>query len=311
MNPAIVSFTVCLTGMAAATANVRTLPSGLEFEAPAGWLVNITQQGAALAPPGQDTNSELYVAGILTDVRNLDGPNVIPDLVNRYFGADLQTKSAGQPIPFMATGGRGMVYTFDAHRGLVPLRIHLYLVDLNGKGVAALAAVGRRDLILNRNFSLMAMASSFHAGGGAAAAQQQSVTPLPRPAQAAAATSGSSAAAGMWTQRLSDKKLVYMSSYSSSGGSGGYSSEKKIYLAADGRYAFRSSSSVSVYVPGANGGSSGQSQDEGRWRVIEPTGQPVLELTSQKGVVERIALSMNGSQTFLNGRRWFVVGINE
>lgn len=101
-----------------------------------------------------------------------------------------------------------------------------------------------------------------------------------------------------------------MSSYSS-GSSGGYSSERKLYLASDGSYAYRSSSSVSVYVPGANGGSSGSNADQGRWRVIEQDGKAILELASAKGTRENIFLSMNGTKTLLNGRHWFRVGINE
>jgi hypothetical protein len=68
---------------------------------------------------------------------------------------------------------------------------------------------------------------------------------------------------------------------------------------------------VSIYVPGATGSSAGQHADEGRWRIVEERGQPVLELISGKGDSERIVLSANGTQTFLNGRRWYVVGINE
>ncbi len=64
-------------------------------------------------------------------------------------------------------------------------------------------------------------------------------------------------------------------------------------------------------VPGASGSSSGQNADQGNWRVVEQAGQAFLEMTSSKGATERIALSLNGTQTLLNGKRWFVVGINE
>ena len=110
---------------------------------------------------------------------------------------------------------------------------------------------------------------------------------------------------------MTDKKLVYMSSYNSGYGSGGFSSEKKLYLAADGSYAFRSASSVSVYVPGATAGSAGQNGQQGRWRVVEQNGQALLELNASNGAKELIRLSADGSKTFLNGNRWFVVGINE
>ncbi len=267
------------------------LPSGLGLQLPSGWKMTVSGPGAVIVPPGHDPEAEVYVAGADTDLKSVDDTKLLPALVARYFPT-IQPTPAGEPVPFQATGGRGMMHSFDARSGGIAAKINLYLVGLDGRGVGVLAAIGKRESILRRSADLLVLAKSFQG-------------PLVMPAAAPAG------AANGWTQRLSDKKLVQFSGYSSGGNSGGFNSEKKLYLAANGTYAFRSSSSVSMTVPGASGSSAGKGQDEGRWRVIEQSGQSLLELVSNGGVTEKIALSMNGTQTLLNGRRWFVVGINE
>jgi hypothetical protein len=299
MNTAMISLTVCLTGLAFA-GPASKLPSGLEFQPNEGWQVKVTEQGGAmLQAPGQDANNEAYIAGIFTEFHSLEDSGRIPEYIEKYFPALAQVRIAAPPTPFTATGGgRGMMHAYEARNGFIPVRIHVYMVDTHGRGIAGLFAIGRRDIILNRGFAILAMATTFQ-------------VPAAAPAAASPARPASTPLVTAWTQRLSDKKLVQFSGYSSGGGSGGYNSEKKLYLAANGTYAFRSSSSVSIYVPGATGSSAGQHADEGRWRIVEERGQPVLELISGKGDSERIVLSANGTQTFLNGRRWYVVGINE
>jgi hypothetical protein len=285
MNSPLLSLALCLAGLAFAV-GIERLPSGLELQLPGGWQVVVSGQGAVIVPPGQDADAELYIAGVIPEMKSLDDTKMLPSLMTKYFPS-IQSTSAGQPSPFVAAGGRGMVHSYDAHKGATPLKINLYLVGLQGRGVAVLAAVGKRELIAHRNAELLSVARSFHA--------KEAMAPP----------------ANSWTQRLSDKKLMQFSSYSSGGNSGGYNSERKLILAGGGTYAFRSSSSMSVYIPGASNGSSRQTQDQGRWRVIERGNDAMLELVSSKGATERIILTMQGTQTFLNGRRWFVAGINE
>ena len=101
-----------------------------------------------------------------------------------------------------------------------------------------------------------------------------------------------------------------MSSYN--GGSGGGSNSRRtLALAADGTFSYQSSSSVSIYVDGANGSSSGQKSDSGQWRLYEDAGRVILETKSLKGEVSTGVLSMDGTKTLLNNVRWFVVGMNE
>jgi hypothetical protein len=66
-----------------------------------------------------------------------------------------------------------------------------------------------------------------------------------------------------------------------------------------------------VYVPGASGSSASRDAQEGRWRVVDRNGQAMLELLPNSGNGELIRLGREGTKTFLNGTRWFVVGINE
>ena len=304
MNSAMISFTVCLTGLAFA-GQPHTLPSGLVFTPAEGWQVNVTEQGGAmLHPPGQDVENEAFVAGMFSEFQSLDDGSRIPEYIAKYFPGLAQVRIAAPPVPFTAAAGaKGVMHAYEARNGFIPVRIHVYMVDTKGRGIAGLFAIGRRDIILNRGFTPLAMATTFQSAG--------STTAVSQPGAASPVRQASTPLVSSWMQRLSDKKLVQFSGYSSGGGSGGYNSEKKLYLAANGTYAFRSSSSVSIYVPGATGSSSGQQGDDGRWRVVEDRGQAILELISQKGGSERIALSSNGTQTFLNNHRWYVVGINE
>jgi hypothetical protein len=280
---------ILLVGLSAFAYGAERLGSGLELQLPPGWKLTASGPGAVLSAPEQDVENELYVAGGDPDAKSLDDPQFTVQLMARYFPG-VKATPAGPATPFQAAGGRGVLHVYDARSGNDPGRINLYLVSLNG-GVAVLAAIGRPEPVARRSADLLAMASSFR-GQLAGAKRNTTVT-------------------GTWTQRLSDKKLVQFSGYTSGGNSGGSNSQKALYLAANGRYAFRSASSVSISIPGASASSAGQTTDEGKWRVVEQQGQELLELTSAKGATERIVLSTNGTQTLLNGRRWFVVGINE
>jgi hypothetical protein len=301
MNTPMITFTatICMTSLAFA-AQMHRLPSGLELQAPASWQVQVNGQAANIVPAGHDPNLEAYIAGVMTEQVDIQDTGRLPGLIAQYFPALAQIRIAGPPTPFTAAGGRGIVHSYNASSGFTPMRISLYMVDLPGKAVAVLVGVGRKDVILRRNLDLIELASTFNAS---VTTTQHKPAALP--------TISSSAVVRTWMLRLNDKKLVRFAGYNSGGGGGGMSSEKYLFLASDGSYAFRSSSSVSIYVPGANGSSAGRNADGGRWRVVEGSGHALLELNSRNGETERIQLSAKGSETYLNGRRWYVVGINE
>ncbi len=277
------------------TLPAETLANGIRFETPAGWRANVVGEAAALFPPNHAEQAELYGIARLEGVRDGNDPQAGAVLSSKLTGEGYAARPVGQPIVFQAAGGTGRVFAFDVAKDGERGRILFFVVGLKG-GATALVAAGKTELLAARQSGLAEIAASL---GGQVAA--------PLTAAAAPAT----AIARQWQQRLSDKKLVYMSSYNSGYGGGGYSSEKKLYLASDGSYAFRSASSVSVYVPGATGGSAGRDAQQGRWRIVEQNGQAHLELVAANGSKELLRLSADGSKTFLNGTRWFVVGINE
>jgi hypothetical protein len=288
----------------------QQLSSGLTLRVPATWTLSPTQEGAALIPPSHSQQDEVYAVGLLPGVKDLNDPQLQSALSGQLAAEGTGVRPAGQPFSFQAEGGAGRVHAYDFAKDGIRGRMLFFLVGLRGGGVALLLAVGTPELLTTRHSDLAAIASSL-SQGAAAHSTTESNTQIARPAPAQARTAGATPLTRQWTQHLNDKKLVQFSGYNSGYGSGGYSSEKKLYLASDGSYAFRSSSSVSVYVPGATGSSAGRSGQDGRWRVIEQGGQPLLELLASDGTKELIRLSMDGSKTFLNGNRWFVVGINE
>ncbi len=83
-------------------------------------------------------------------------------------------------------------------------------------------------------------------------------------------------------------------------------SRSDLILLADGRFTYVSSSSVSIFVDGMGGDSSGRDAAEGRWRIVGHGGSAVLELVSSEGNRQEVALAREGTQTFLGGKRAFV-----
>ena len=123
-----------------------------------------------------------------------------------------------------------------------------------------------------------------------------------------------------WRNKLSGRCLSYLSSSYSSGSSvGGYgtyssfSDRAHIGLLADGRFAARSSSQASGDTGGAFGSLSSRSGwQQGTWSIEQQGAAAKLVLRYQAGGrVEAYTLASSGSRTLLNGRRWFVVGLQE
>jgi hypothetical protein len=122
-----------------------------------------------------------------------------------------------------------------------------------------------------------------------------------------------------WTERFRGRCVAYMKSDYSSGPSvGGFStgsgwSEKRfLYLFPDGSFQATGSFSGSFDSGGGFGSvNTGPQNQSGAWKVIDQAGQSHLVLEHTGGGRETFALSRQGSQTFLNGRRWFVVSHQE
>ena len=312
-----------LCGVATGAETYR-LASGLQLQAPSNWAVTVVSPEGGLAklnPHGNDAEWETYFAGILTEpgTGGVGDPSAMLDSITKTFQV-WRLKTNGPPVPLGTAGGAaGRLHSFRAWRGIVPVAIDIHLVDIGDGKIAGLMAVGRRDLIERRAVDTLGIASSFRAAAAAPAGPMVMPTASPsiHPSTPPPVTSSArmsqptSRIAKQWTERLSDHKLVAFSSYSSGGSGGGMNSQKTLRLFANGSFSYNSSSSVSIYVPGANASSADRGADQGHWQIVEHAGQPILELVSRNGGVDRFTLSSEDTKTFLNGRRWFVVGINE
>lgn len=286
--------TIALLG--AVTAQSQTpvrLACGLEFQAPAGWHVQSNGTAAVMLPPGAVRDQkgqpvEIYLVTLLAGVKDIDDPRLAAVLEGKTFPAGTTVREVSAPRRFRAGG---LLHSYDFVSGGERGRLDIYALGLAGGGTGALIAAGRPELVERRRAEAAVVASSM----------------MEREASAGAGQAG--ALARFWDERLRGRKLMQFSSYAGSGNSGGYSSQKSLVLGEDGVYVFHRSSSVSVYVPGATGGSAGQSGATGRWRVYEQAGQAMLELVDSRGTPEVIALSTSAEgKTFLNGARWFIAG---
>ena len=300
-----------LAALANSSARAEKLGNGLEFHAPAGWTVNTNDRAAVLLPPdpvtqlGSSEPSEVYLLGMQEGVQNVRDPQSVAAALKQYFPPEARLRLVSAPEAFRATGGSGYVYRFDAVGQGIPLRLHIYVVELQNGGVAGLIAVARPALMARRQAALATVAVSLSHSAPANAAVRNSA-PAPVPAPAAAARGANGPLAAQWDQRLRGRKLYQFSSYSSGYGSGGYNSQKTLLLGVNGIYEFHRAGSVSVYVPGASGGSASQNGGQGRWRIYEQGGKAFLELVSAKNGTETIELTSNGTKTLLNGNRWLV-----
>jgi len=289
------TLTLMLAMAIAGTAlQAERLSSGLEFNTPKGWTVKSNDAAALLTPSdlvmeanGKDP-SELYLVLQLPGLQSPQDPQLVSS-VQKYFPANANVHVAGAPQGFRAVGGQGMMYRYDAVSDGVALNMRIYAVGLPGGGVAGVLAIARPMLMVLRETALSSVAMS-----------------LTRQAVSAPGAVTTGALATQWDQKLRGRKLYQFSAYSSSYGSGGMNSQKSLLLGVNGMYEFRRSSSVSIDVPGASGGSASRNGAQGRWRIFEQGGNVVLELAPTGGAPETIVLTATGSKTLLNGQRWLV-----
>jgi len=277
--------------------SLQKLPSGLEFRSPALWQTKISGEAAVLSPPDaklmpDQSPAELYIVSFLAGIKDLKDPRLGALLEGKFLPGG-KGRVLGAPRPLQTQGGAGYVHSYEFQQQGVNGRLDIYTAEFPQGGVAAVIAAGTPELIAGRSSSITALAASL------------SLSP-----SSSTAAVGDSGAVRQWDQRLRGKKMVQMSSYNS-GSSGGSNSRKTLALAADGTFTYQSSSSVSIYVDGANGGSSGQKSDAGTWRIYEQGGRVILETKNSKGEIGTGVLSADGTKTLLNNVRWFVVGMNE
>lgn len=294
---------ICLTAFALAGATCswgqtpQRLSSGLEFKLPVGWQMTAGPDGAVIMPPdavwaAPNDPSEIYIVAVLAGVKDVTDPGLAA-LVQRKYFANNRIQEAGRPRPFAAVTGGGLIHDFDAVENGMPIRIRLYVAGLPGGGVAALIAVGHRGLVENREAVLAAVAATL-----------TNRAPALRPDE-------NGPVAREWDGRFRGKKLVQLRGYNSGGGAGGYNGRKTLVLGADGTYSYQSAMAISVYTAGSSGTSTSRDNHSGRWRIYEQADRVLLETRNSNGDVIVRVLSYEGGKTFLDGERWFVVGINE
>lgn len=114
----------------------------------------------------------------------------------------------------------------------------------------------------------------------------------------------------MWKQKLTGMRVKYFKHGGSSDVSGAYSwsDERDIDLCSNGT--FQSAGGFQGSLGTANGSAiidPGSKSQSGQWAIIGQAGQPALQLQHTSGKVETFVLSTDGSKTFLNDVRWYVI----
>jgi hypothetical protein len=163
----------------------------------------------------------------------------------------------------------------------------IYLAN-EGKLVYLLVAVGEPARVRAHEASLRNML--------AAAAPPKAPPPM-----ASGALADNTALAQKWLAKLRGKMVRQMWA------SEGMSFNKTHWLNADGTYRFKSSSMVSVDVPGASASSIGRGDETGRWRIRDLGGQVVLEVRYDNGNTVQMRIREEATNWYLNGDKAFAI----
>jgi len=108
-----------------------------------------------------------------------------------------------------------------------------------------------------------------------------------------------------WKQALNNSRLTYMNSYNSGFGGGGIQDKIIIDLCAQGYFNYKDESQVVMNTEDVSGYSSGNTNGEGVWVVVEQGNNVILQLQFNDGNISEFILSNEGEKTFLNGKRYF------
>lgn len=297
--------------------------AGIVFRAPPDWGVQEVEGNPVLVPPGvqydakRTDNSEVYFISGAEDETDLDSPQVGIELKKVLTSFNAQPQGELEKEPFEAGGRQARLYSWRASHPVHgrPLALRVYLVR-SGRVMLMLFAIGEMAPVSGRDAILRQVAASLDfdpSGANSADATPTSAAGGAQPAGAGSAAGGLTDGAPQsqqWLQLLNGKLLQQMDSYTS-GTSGGYSSRKRLYLAPNGQFQYDSTSTVSVYVPGATGGGN-QDKGTGRWQIVTRGGQSYLVLQWSDGREQSIIrLDYQNNQTFLDGTRTFVTNPNE
>lgn len=276
-------------------------PQGFIFQYPSDWRIESNSDATQILPPGLTAEDQTENIRLLTEVTPVaaNDPRFTAELDKLAAQLPGFTK-IGTTQNYQTKNGVGIRATWAGKNFTTqqPIQIRMYATTVNRLAVVLFAA-GIVTKLDAHETQLRDLAASVGITT-AAATNQASPTPT------APTTGDRSPLAQAWLQKLNGKKLTLLSSYNSGGGGGGMSSKTEIYLLTNGTFQARSESSVSVYVEGANGGSSGVKRAAGTWRIYAKNGQTILETKYENGQIESSLLEDRNGQTFVNGKRWFV-----
>ncbi len=294
---------VCLAQprqMVTSTRKSFTHPKGFSFQYPADWRVENAGEYVQVLPPGLSAEDQTENIRVLTEAVQVDAsdPRFTSELDQMAAQIPGFTK-VGTIQNYQTKNGTGVRGIWSGTNPTTRQTIHLrlYATTVNRLAIVLFAA-GVAAKLDTHETQLRDLAASV---GNATAAVSNQASPAPTTTQ----NNDRSPLAQTWLQKLNGKKLTALSSYNGGGG-GGMSSKTEIYLRTNGTFQVRSESSVSVYVEGANGGSSGVKRAAGTWRIYARNAQAILETKYENGQIESSLLEDRNGQTFVNGKRWFV-----
>lgn len=267
---------------------------GYSLRLPSAWNATENAEGATLLPagvtfnPARQDNPEIYIA-VMRDGYN---PQEEAQLVAQFSAAVARNNASG------GRNGQREAATFGPRNGSI------YRWDVRDPGTGRLAAF---DIFLapegQRAFVLVAAGEQARIRARDAELRQILASMAATPVQSAVGgpLADNTALAQRWYAKLRGKHVRQFWA------SQGMSSDKRHILAADGSYAFRSSSMVSVDVSGASALSTGGDNSRGRWRIRDIGGQAFLEVQYVNGNVSRMPITEDGQNWFLNGEKAFAV----
>lgn len=324
---AVAAAPVARVPAAAATAPAETgqlvkLSGGGSFRIPTGWTHQEETEGVMLLPPGvrfdpnQTDNPEVYVFATRDDYDPAEEAKVVRDL---SAAVALSGGSGGQRRTAKFGPRDGVVYQWEfrdpASGRAMGFNIHLAAEGTRAMVIIAMGEGARlraSDAAVRQILSSVTLAQAAAPQPPVARATQpqppaQSDAPSPAGGRAtqsagdAPALADSTPLAQRWLAKL--RGMMVRQFWASQG----MSSDKRHFLNADGTYAFRSSSMVSVDVSGASGLSTGRDSSTGRWKIRDISGRVFLEVSYNDGNVRRMAITEDNRNWYLNGEKAFAV----
>lgn len=272
--------------------------SGLRLKLAEGWTAVSRDAGYLLVPPGgaqptgAEKNEDTYFAGMQEGAdANLEA-QLVKNLRETFVKAAEGGKTQERKDAFAAGTRAGTRYQWDLEDGKTRQR-YLFTLYLVPNGTRMLFALGFSKAAegATRDAAVRAMAESLAVD---AVAVKAALGP-------SGALSDGSAQAAPWVAKLKGKVVRQFHNYS------GMSSEKWYYLNADGTYEYRSTSMVSVEVPGASGMSAGSNDNTGWWQVKVVNGELFLAVRYRNGKTDLMPITQDAKNWFLNGQKAFAV----